>query len=143
MPARPRYQRFQLARVAEWVQTGDRFMYRLTPASLQRARQQGISITRVLEFLQEITEAPLPRSLEEALSRWDAHGTEARLEQVVLLRLTHEDLMDRVVTTPRLARLIGERIGPTAALVRQQDWPQVVARLEEIGLLPEVTGLPD
>ena len=141
-PAPRRYERFQLARVADWVASGDHDVYRLTPTSLERARQQGISIPRVLEFLQEITEAPLPQPLEKALNRWNAHGTEASLERVVLLRLSDADLMDHVTSSPRLARLIEERIGPTAALVRQQDWPQVVSRLGEIGVLPEVPDPP-
>lgn len=138
IPADHRYERFQLARVAEWMETGDRFAYRMTPTSLERARQQDISIARVLEFLQEITEAPLPRSVEEALRRWDAHGTEASLEYAVLLRLSDAEMMDRIISSPRLTRLIKERIGPTAALVRQQDWPQLVIRLGEMGVLPQV-----
>jgi len=76
------------------------------------------------------------------LNRWNAHGTEASLERVVLLRLSDADLMDHVTSSPRLARLIEERIGPTAALVRRQDWPQVVSRLGEIGVLPEVPDPP-
>jgi hypothetical protein len=143
IPARLRYERFQLARVAEWEQAGERFVYRLTPASLERARQQGISVVRVLEFLKRITEAPLPRAVEEALTRWDAQGTEARLQRAVLLRLSDEELMDRIASSPRLARFIEERIGPTAALVRQQDWRQVIARLGDMGLLPETADLPD
>jgi hypothetical protein len=142
MPPGRRFQRFQLARVAEWIEGGERFVYRLTPASLRRARQQGISVTRVLEFLQEIVEAPLTRPVAEALRRWDTQGTEVHLERAVLLRLSHEELMDQVASSPRLAHLIDERIGPTAALIRRQDWPRVVARLEEIGLLPELTDLP-
>ncbi len=143
VPACRRYERFQLARVAEWVQTGERFIYRLTPASLERAREQGISITRVTEFLQEMTESPLPRPVEEALSRWATRGTEARLERAILLRLSGEELMDQAISSPRLGRLIEERVGPTTALVRQQDWPRVVARLEEIGLLPDVPDLTE
>jgi hypothetical protein len=144
VPTGRRYQRFQLARVAEWVQSGERFTYCLTPASLARARQQGISVVRVLEFLQEIAEAPLPRPVEEALRRWDTHGTEVRLGRVVLLQTpSNEELMDKIVSSPRLSRLIEERIGPTAALMRQQDASQIVKRLGEMGLLPDVTDLAD
>lgn len=141
MPAPRRYERFQLARVARWVETGDRFIYRLTPTSLERAQQQGIAIPRVLEFLQEITEAPLPRPVEEALSRWNVRGAEVHLKREVLLRVSEEELMDRIVASPRLIRLIEERVGPTAAIVRRQDWLQLVARLGEMGLLPEVMEL--
>jgi len=141
MPAPRRYERFQLARVAQWVETGAPFIYRLTPTSLERAQRQGIAIPRVLEFLQEITEAPLPRPVEEALSRWNVRGTEVHLKREVLLRVSEEELMDRIVASPRLIRLIEERVGPTAAIVRRQDWLQLVARLGEMGLLPEVTEL--
>ncbi len=142
--AHRRYERFQLARVAEWVQTGERFTYRLTPASLERARKQGISVRRVLEFMQEIIEAPLPRPVEKALRRWDMHGTEARLGRVILLQTpSNKELMDQIISSPRLSRLIEERIGPTAALVRRQDSSQIVKRLGEMGLLPDVKDLPD
>jgi hypothetical protein len=142
MPSSRRYERFQLARVAQWVATGNHFVYRLTPASLKRAREQGIAISRVLEFLEEITEAPLPRPVEEALTRWRSEGTEVRLGRAVLLQVASETLMDQIASSPRLVHLIQERVGPKAALVRQQDWPQLVRRLEEIGLLPDVTELP-
>ncbi|MGD2104403.1 MAG: helicase-associated domain-containing protein, partial [Anaerolineae bacterium] len=122
---RRRYHHFQLARVADWVQTGDRFVYRVTPASLERGHEQGIAVARVLEFLEEITEAPLPRAMEEALNRWEARGTQVRLERGVVLTVSSEELMDQIMASPRLARLIRDRVGPSAALVREQDWPQV------------------
>jgi hypothetical protein len=142
VPTARRYERFQLARVADWLQSGAPFVYRLTPSSLERARQQGISITRVLEFLGDLIEAPAPRSVEAALTRWAARGAEARLECAVILRISSEDLMNQVNSSPTLSRLIGERIGPTAAIVRKQDWEKVIGALGEMGLLPEVDGPP-
>jgi hypothetical protein len=139
-PAR-RYERFQLARVADWVGTGDPFVYRLTPSSLERARRQGIPVARVLEFLGRVTSAPVPRFVEAALTRWEAQGTEAWLERPVLLRLSSEGLMAQVVSSPLTRHLIQEQIGLTAALVRERDWPRLVVALGEMGLLPEVTGL--
>ena len=143
VPAARRYERFQLARVADWHRTGDRFLYRLTPSSLERARKESISIERVLEFLQEITEAPIPSQIERALKRWNSRGTEAVLESAVLLRLSEPELMEKVTASPRLARLIEDRIGPAAAVVRRQDWPRIVTELEKMGLLPAVRDLPD
>jgi hypothetical protein len=150
-PAR-RYDRFQLARVAEWVSSplaGEAegseplFTYRLTPSSLERARRQGISAARVLEFLGRATDAPLPRSVEAALTRWDARGAEASLERVVMLRLSSEELMAQVTSSPSTRRLIGEQVGPMAALVREKDWPRLVAALGEMGLVPDVVDLED
>jgi hypothetical protein len=142
VPAARRYERFQLARVADWLQSGAPFVYRLTPSSLRRARAQGISIIRVLEFLGDLIDAPVPRSVEAALTRWAARGAEARLARAVILRIPSEDLMNQVVSSPTLSRLIRERIGPAAVIVHEQDWEQVIGALGELGLLPEVDGLP-
>jgi hypothetical protein len=141
IPAVRRYERFQLARVADWVESGDCFTYRLTPDSLDRARQQGISVKRVIEFLDEVTDGPLPRSMEAAMSRWDARGTEVWLERAILLRLSSEALMSRAMSSRRLGHLIKERIAPTMALVAERDWPRVAAGLEEMELLPQIVGL--
>ena len=148
-PAR-RYERFQLARVATWVRTpilhppsSILFVYRLTPTSLDRARQQGIPVARVLEFLSHTTGAPVPRPVEAALTRWETRGAEARLERVILLRLSNENLMAQVVASPLTRHLIREQIGPAAALVRDQDWPRLVTALGQMGLLPDVTVLEE
>jgi hypothetical protein len=147
VPTAMRYERFQLARVADWVASpdleGTLYTYRLTPTSLERARQQGISVARVLEFLGQVTGAPVPRSVEAALTRWDARGAEAKLERVIVLRLASEELMDQATSVPTTRRLIRERIGPQAALVRERDWPRLVAALGEMGLVPDVIDLGD
>jgi hypothetical protein len=132
------YERFQLARIADRVSTGVPFAYRLTPTSLERARQQGIPVARVLEFLGRVTGAPVPRFVEAALTRWDVRGAEVRLERVVLLRISSEELMAQVASSPRARRFIREQVGPTAALVREQDWPRLVAALGEMGLLTDI-----
>ena len=140
-PSTRRYERFQLARVADWARTDDPFVYRLTPNSLEGARQQGIPIGRVVEFLGRVTDSPVPRFVEAALRRWDAQGREVRLERPVLLRLASEQLMEQVASSPRTRGLIAERIGPQAAVVRERDWARLVVALGEMGLLPDVTGL--
>ena len=139
-PSARRYERFQLARIADWVRTGDPFIYRLTSTSLAHARQQGIPVARVLEFLGHTTSAPVPRFVEAALTRWEARGAEARLERVGLLRLSSEELMAQVASSPLTRHLIDEQVGPTAAVVRERDWPRLVVALGRMGLLPDVTG---
>ncbi len=143
VPAVRRYERFQLARVADWVRTGDPFVYRLTPASLERARRQGIPVARVLEFLGKVTGAPVPHFVEAALTRWEARGAEARIERVMLLRVSDEGLMKQVASLPSIRRLIREQVGPTAALVNERDWPRLVPALGEAGLLPDIIALEE
>jgi hypothetical protein len=143
VPAGRRYERFQLARVASWVKTGDVYVYRLTPHSLAHAREQGITATRVLEFLERVTSAPVPRFFEAALTRWEARGGEAQLEQAVLLRIASQELMDQVIDSPWAGPLIRERLGPTAAVVLSADWPRLVTALARLGLLPDICDLEE
>jgi hypothetical protein len=145
-PAR-RYQRFQLARIADWAlgpgaAPAGSYTFRLTPSSLARARKQGIPITRVLEFLSEVTGNPVPGALETALLNWETHGAQARLERVILLRLASEETAQRVLASPA-RRLIDTQLGPTTATVRERDWPQLVRTLGENGLLPDIVALQD
>lgn len=143
VPAARRYERFQLSRVADWVRTGEPYVYRITPTSLERARRQGIPVARVLDFLSRVTAAPVPRFVEAALRRWEARGAEARIERAVLLRLASEELMAQVMSSPPVRRLIREQVGPTAALVNDRDWPRLILALGEVGLLPDVIALEE
>jgi hypothetical protein len=100
-------------------------------------------VARVLEFLGQTTGSPVPRAVQAALTRWEARGAEARLERVVLLRLSSEDLMAQITSSPATRRLIQEQVGPAVALVREADRPRLVVALGEMGLLADVAGLDE
>lgn len=138
VPAARRYERFQLSRVADWMRTGDPYVYRLTPASLERARAQNIPPEKVLAFLQDTAKTEVPRTLEEALIRWAQRGPQVRLEPGMLLRVQDEGLMREIVAAPAVRRFIREMISPTTALVTPGAWPRLVQALVERGLLPDV-----
>ena len=148
VPPIRRYERFQLARVADWVTSPGKdstspqtaFVYRLTPTSLGRARRQGIPVARVLAFLDQATgeDTPLPRFVEAALTRWDARGREVCLERVTLLQVSDEEILDQVMASARASRLLDRRVGPAAALVKERNWSRLVVELGKMGLLPDV-----
>ena len=137
-PAGRRYERFQLSRVADWVRTGDPYLYRITPTSLERARRQRIPLERIVAFFEEATEGRVPRTFKPALARWARQGAEVRLTQGVLLRVRDEGLLRELTTAPATRRYIREVLGPTAALVAPGDWPRLAQALVERGVLPDV-----
>lgn len=143
VPAARRYERFQLSRVADWAHTGAPYIYRLTPASLERARRQRITPDKVSAFFKRVTNGNVPRTLETILSRWASHGPQVQLEQGVLLRVRDEGLMQEIASAPATRRFIREVIGPTAALVAPADWPRLVRALVQRGLLPDLVGLEE
>jgi len=140
VPAGQRYERFQVSRVAEWLHIGDPSLYRLTPASLERARQQRIPPQRVVAFLEEATGEPVPPVLRRALERWAQRGPEARLESAILLRVQDEALLRELAAAPATRRYIREIVAPTVALVSPEDAPKLAQALVERGILPDLPG---
>jgi len=140
VPAGRRYERFQVGRVADWVHIGDPCIYRLTPASLERARQQRISVERVIAFLEEATGSPLPPPLRTALERWARRGPEARLESAVVLQVQDDALLQELAASPATRRFIREIVAPGVALVSPEDGPKLAQALIEKGILPDVSG---
>lgn len=131
-----RFERFQLARVADFVSLGDDvFTYRLTPSSLARAQEQGIPARRAMEFLEKTAGKPLPPSAARAITRWGERGPEARLEQATLLRVKDAVILDKLLELAEIRKLEVERIAPTLALVRASQATLVQAEATRNGLL--------
>lgn len=132
-----RYERFQAARVceAEPIQPGKPFRYRLTPQSLAQARRQGIAPERILQFLTEAGERPLPASVKRAVLRWSESGVEARLETAVILRVRDAAILQTLRSNAKTRDFIGESLGDLAAVVRADDWPKLRAATAQLGLL--------
>jgi hypothetical protein len=140
----PRAVRYQIARFCAWE--GEKeglYRYRLTPASLARARQQGLNVTHLFNLLSRHTPA-VPPSLGNALRRWEQRGTEARLEQALVLRLSSPDLLQKLRNS-RAARFLGDPLGPAAVIVKPGAGQKVLDMLAEMGILGEgeshLTGL--
>jgi hypothetical protein len=132
----PRSARYQLARFSAWEgETVEAYRYRITPASLARARQQSLSVHHLVLLLRRHS-AAVPPALARALERWDQNGPEVRLERVVVLRLSTPDLMS-AVRASRASRFLGEPLGPTSIIVKEGAVEKVLGILVEMGYLGE------
>jgi hypothetical protein len=138
IPARaPRAARYQVARFAAWERYAqDSYHYRLTPASLEAARRQGLRLQHLLALLRHYAQA-LPPGLLGALERWEASGSAARLERALILRARDPQLLQALRASP-LARYLGEVLGPSAVIVRPGAVEKLVDGLAEMGYLTEV-----
>jgi hypothetical protein len=132
----PRAARYQISRFCEWEQEQqDAYRYRLTPSSLVRARQQGLTVTHLLALLRRHADV-VPPTLVKALERWEQNGAEATLEQVTVLRLSSPELL-QTVRASRAARFLGDPLGPTVVIVKPGAAEKVLAVLAEMGYLGE------
>jgi hypothetical protein len=135
----PRRVRYQVARFCEWVkETPDEYQYRINPASLARARQQGLTVSQLIALLTRHAKV-VPPSLIKALERWEKQGSEARFEQTVVLRVVSEDILV-ALRKSRASRFLGESLGPTTVAVNTGAVDKVLGALAEMGYLGEVRG---
>jgi len=133
----PRIARYQLARFSAWENANqDTFAYRLTPASLERARKQGLRVSHLLLLLRK-SALSVPPSLVRALERWEEQGSEAHIEQALVLRLRTPELLQALLNS-RARRFLGDVLGPTAVIVNPGAWEKVLLILAEMGYLGEM-----
>ena len=133
----PRVVRYQVARFCKWEETkADEYQYRLTPASLKRAGEQGLKIEHLLSLLAKHTSAGIPPVLVKALKRWEVNGTEARVQTRVVLRVSRPEVLEELRKS-KAGRFLGEILGPTTVIVKEGAQSKVLAALTELGLLAE------
>jgi hypothetical protein len=136
-----RLDRFQLARIADFVSPGDVYTYRLTPASLARARSQKIDVPRIVESLHKAGQAEVPPPVVKAVQRWDSQGVEARIERTLVLQVKSAAVLKKLQSSAKTKRLIGEALGPTSVKVEERNWQKLASALAEMGLLVDAPEL--
>jgi hypothetical protein len=131
----PRSARYLIARFCEWEgEQANEYNYFLTPASLERARQQGLRISHLVSLLKKHAAGQLPPSLLQALERWEQFGVQAGIKKVSLLRVASPDILDALRKT-RAARYLGEALNPTTVLVKPGGEEALRSALAELGYL--------
>jgi len=133
----PRAVRYQLGRFCEWVKADqDAYDYRLTPASLLRARQQGLQIGHLITLLNRHAKV-VPPNLVRALQGWEERGGEARIETATILRLRSPEIL-KALRESRAARFLGDPLGPTVITIKPGATQKILAMLAELGYLTEI-----
>jgi len=133
----PRTARYQIARFCHWEEEKpDEYRYRVTVNSLEKARGQGLKADQLLGILRKHAAAPIPPPFVRALQRWEMNGTEARLESLVVLKVSKPEVLKELKES-RAGRFLGEQLGPVTVVVKPGAQSKVMAALAELGLLAE------
>ena len=106
------------------------------PSSLKKAGEQGLKVEHLLVLLAKYSSGGIPPVLVKALKRWEANGTEARVQTQVVLRVSRPDVLDELRKS-KAARFLGELLGPTTVVLKDGTQSKVLAALAELGLLAE------
>jgi hypothetical protein len=129
--------RYQVARFCEWdAAKEDEYRYSITPSSLKKAAEQGLKVEHLLSLLAKHAAGGIPPLLVRALKRWEANGTEARVQAQVVLRVSRPEVLEELRKS-KAARFLGELLGPTTVVIKEGAQSRVLAALAEMGLLAE------
>jgi len=131
----PRSVRYQIARFSEWENEGpDEYIYRLTPESLELARQQGLRTSHLVSLFKRYATKPLPPTLIESLERWEKLGVQARFELVTLLKVASPEILASL-SRSRAARFLGETLNPSTVIIKPGGEEPIRTTLLELGYL--------
>ncbi|MCC6501139.1 MAG: helicase-associated domain-containing protein [Anaerolineales bacterium] len=146
----PRVVRYQFARFCEWedvgrvaerIETkGDKYKYQITAQSLKHAKEQGLKAEQLLSLLVKHTDGKVPPPLVKALKRWEAKGTEARVETQTVLRVSQPELLEEMRKS-WAGKFLGEVLSPTAVIVKSGAIQKVMEAMIELGLFAEIETL--
>jgi hypothetical protein len=145
--------RYQISRFCEWgdddgrvAASGserrtethpDEYKYHVMAQSLKHAREQGLKAEQLLSLLVKYTNGAVPPALVKALKQWDAHGTEARIEKLLVLRVNRPEILEEMRKS-KASKFLGEILSPTAVIIKNGAESKVLAALAELGLLSEI-----
>ncbi len=130
--------RYQISRFCEWNEEyADEYKYQVTAQSLTHAKEQGLKAEQLLSLLVKHTNGTVPPALVKALKQWETHGTEARVESLLVLRVNRPELMEEMRKS-KAGKFLGEMLSPTAVVVKSGAVQNVMAALAELGLLAEI-----
>jgi hypothetical protein len=137
----PRDIRYQIARFCDWGnQKGNRYEYRVTPESLERMREQGLTIGQLISLLQKYVRKPLPDHIFTALKRWEKNSLEVEITRQILIRVKSAKILDSLLVSPAKV-YIRERLNPDCAVVDIKGVPFIQAALLELGYFAEIGDL--
>ncbi len=129
---------FTLSRFAEREGNERVKRHRLTRESVKRAILAGMSLSDLLQFLEDRAREAIPGNVTYTIREW-AEGLELiRRQRAVVLRSRTEDGMDRLLDILGEESVSFERVAPTTALLRgakaERALQQLRERLREEGL---------
>lgn len=110
----------------------DTRQYKITFATLDQARQQGLSVKYLEDWFLQRTGQPISMAARFLWS--DRASSTVTVQPVLIVRIASEAQADGLWQWPETRQLVRERLGPTVFLVEEAQVPALRKKLAEVQL---------
>jgi hypothetical protein len=137
LPGTPLLLRYQLARCSDWLPPkAGAYVYRISPRSLARAREQGVRAAHILPLLETLAGRE-SASLRKAIQRWEQRGTEAAVRPGRIVLPRNPEAEKKIAALAERDRGTLVRLEGPVFVVTRLGSNKLRTRLVEEGLLLE------
>jgi len=137
LPGTPLLLRYQLARCSDWLPPkGGAYVYRISPRSLSRAKEQGVRAAHILPLLESLA-GRASGALRKAVQRWEQHGTEAAVRPGKIVLPRNPEAAKKLAALAERDRGTLIRLDGPVYVVTRMGSGKLRTRMVEEGLLLE------
>jgi hypothetical protein len=120
-----------LARLGQFADPAEQ-NWRITAASVRRARERGIPAEQILGWLGEHLIDELPPIMETAIRNWSS-PVRAFLGNLVVLQIAQPQAIAAILASQRLRRFLLEHVPPNWFIVQAEHQGELEQALTELG----------
>lgn len=118
--------------------------YELSRESVYRAQQEGQTAPQIAAWLEQVTGSTLPQNVARSLDEWQTAFERIIVHrQVGWVEAASPDLIDALLTDPKLQKAIVKRATPTGLIVRSGKIGAIEQALLAAGELPSRSARAD
>ncbi len=128
--------RYHTARYCDWGKIEKKqWEFRITPQSLQRARENGLTINSYIGMMRRISGKGVPEKLLAAMVQWDQKHTQASIYQATLLTVSDPEWIEALISQKNTARWIEQQINKNTIIIKPKGENVIRRALIELGAL--------
>ncbi len=127
----------EIARLADEIpqrELASRRRFRVTPESLTRAVEDGLTASSLSRWFAQRAGADVPPAIRLLLHASSPSAESPKLIRPIVLNAPTADLLDGLLQHPSTRGLLGDRLGPTSAIVPEPSVERLRAALAAFGL---------
>jgi hypothetical protein len=106
----------------------------VSPASLRRALDQGMSAQQLTDWFQRRTGGAISPAIALLLASRTSSGRTLRATRRAILNLPAAELIDGLLQHPATSSFLGERLGPTCVAIPDEHLATLQKALKELGI---------